>query len=190
MNKRLGVLMAMIGLFVALAVPGLGEEPKPLATFTAFAVSMSSGGAGVVEIAITRWSTDAERQGLIDVLKQKGSPAAVDALQKLPQVGYIKSPESLGDALFFARSNPQPDGSTQIVIATDRPMSFAGLRAPGAASKYDATIIELRIQKDGKGEGKIVLAGKASFDEKTGKVGISNYQGEPVRLMQVKEKQP
>ena len=58
------------------------------------------------------------------------------------------------------------------------------------ASQYDATLIELRFKKGSeKGEGKMVLAGKASIG-KDGKVQISNYQGEPVRLMDVKSKTP
>ncbi len=55
--------------------------------------------------------------------------------------------------------------------------------SPGAANKYDATVIEMRFPKGSKkGEGKIVVAGKASIDPKTGKLKLTNYSGEPVRL--------
>ena len=54
--------------------------------------------------------------------------------------------------------------------------------APGAAKKYDVTVIEMRWPKgDKKGEGKIVVAGK-SIDPKTGRLKLTNYSGEPVRL--------
>jgi hypothetical protein len=197
MKERLAVLGAAIALLVgvvasasAQGVPQTRPEPgnKPIETFTARAFQMQRGATGVVEIQVTRWSTDAERQTLLDILKESGQPAMLDALQKMPQVGYYRMPNTMGVALFYARSNELPDGTRQVVLGTDRSIGMA-TRSP-QASKYDATIIEIRFKKGSdKGEGKIVLAGKASIG-KDGKVQISNYQGEPVRLMDVQSKTP
>jgi hypothetical protein len=197
MKRRLtilGLAVAVLAGFVATATaqrpPKTRPEPgnKPIEIFTAFAVQMQSGKAGAVEIAITRWSTDAEREMLLGILKEAGQPAMIAELQKLPQVGYIKMPNSMGVALFYARSNTLPDGSREVVIGTDRSIGMA-TNAP-QLSQYDATLIELHFKKgNAKGEGKIVLAGKASVG-KDGKVHIANYQGEPVRLMDIKAKTP
>jgi hypothetical protein len=196
MNKRLAVFVSAIGLFIGVVTSVLAQAPqtrpepgnKPIETFTARAFQMQRGASGVVEITITRWSTDAEREMLLGVLAEAGQPAMLDALQKLPQVGYIKMPNTMGVALFYARSNELPDGTRQVVIGTDRTIGMA--TAAPQASKYDATIIEIRFKKGSeKGEGKMVLAGKASIG-KDGKVQISNYQGEPVRLMDVKSTKP
>lgn len=190
----LGSAIALLAGFVATASaqkpPQTRPEPgnKPIETFTAFAVQMQSGKSGVVEIQITRWSTDAEREMLLGILKEAGQPAMIAELQKLPQVGYIKMPNSMGVALFYARSNKLPDGSREVVIGTDRSIGMA-TNAP-QLSQYDATFIELHFKKGSKkGEGKIVLAGKASVG-KDGKVHIANYQGEPVRLMNITAKTP
>ena len=196
MKKPLAGLVSAIGLFAGVAtwasaqVPQTRPEPgnKPIETFTARAFQMQRGSTGVVEIVVTRWSSDAEREMLLGILAEAGQPAMLDALQKLPQVGYYKMPNTMGVALFYARSNELPDGTRQVVLGTDRSIGMQ-TRAP-QASKYDATIIEMRFKKGSdKGEGKIVLAGKASIG-KDGKVQISNYQGEPVRLMDVKSKTP
>ena len=198
MTKRsriLGSAIALLAGFVATASaqkpPQTRPEPgnKPIETFTAFAVQMQSGKSGVVEIQITRWSTDAEREMLLGILKEAGQPAMIAELQKLPQVGYIKMPNSMGVALFYARSNKLPDGGREVVIGTDRSIGMA-TNAP-QLSQYDATFIELHFKKGSstKGEGKIVLAGKASVG-KDGKVHIANYQGEPVRLMNIKATKP
>jgi hypothetical protein len=161
---------------------------KPIEIFKAFAVQMQSGRAGVVEIRITRWSTDEERQRLLDVLKESGQPAMIADLQKMPQVGYIKMPNSMGVGLFYARSTELPDGSRQVVLGTDRTIGVSA-NAP-TLSQYDATVIELHLPKGGgKGEGKIVLAAKASVG-KDDKVQISNYSGEPVRLKDVTASTP
>lgn len=192
MKRFVTAAALVIGLLGTLAPPASAQtrpqtrpEPgnKPIEIFKAFAVQMQSGRAGAVEIAITRWSTDEERQKLLDVLAEQGQPAMIADLQRMPQVGYIKMPNSMGVALFYARSTELPGGARQVVIGTDRAIGMA-TRAP-TVSKYDATVIELHFPKGGgKGEGKIVLAGKASVG-KDGKVQISNYAGEPVRLKDV-----
>lgn len=196
MNHRPRLVASILALLGAFAVPASAQRPpqtrpepgnKPIEIFKAFAVQMQSGRAGVVDIAITRWSTDAEREQLLTLLKEQGQPAMIAHLQTLPQVGYIKMPNSMGVALFYARSTTLPDGTRQVVIGTDRSIGMA-TRAP-QLSKYDATVIELHIPPGGKGEGKIVLAGKASVG-KDGKVQISNYQGEPVRLKDVTASAP
>jgi hypothetical protein len=197
MKRRSTILGLAVALLVGFVATALAQKPpktrpepgnKPIEIFTAFAVQMQSGAAGAVEIAITRWSTDAEREMLLGILKEAGQPAMIAELQKLPQVGYIKMPNSMGVALFYARSNTLPDGSRQVVIGTDRSIGMA-TSAP-QLSQYDATLIELHFKKgSAKGEGKIVLAGKASVG-KDGKVQISNYQGEPVRLMNIKATKP
>ena len=170
--------------------PQTRPEPgnKPIEIFNAFAVQMQVGRGAAVEIVITRWSTDEERQKLLDVLKESGQPAMIADLQKMPQVGYIKTAKSMGVALFYARSIELPDGSRQVVIGTDRSIGMSA-NAP-TLSQYDATVIELHLPKGGgKGEGKIVLTAKASIG-KDGKVQISNYAGYPVWLKDVTASTP
>lgn len=197
--KRIWIVaFASIAALWGVGVPaGLAHRPpqtrpepgnKPIEIFKAFAVQMQSGRAGTVEIRITRWSTDAERQRLLDILTEAGQPAMIAELQRLPQVGYIKMPNTMGVALFYARSNALPDGTRQIVLGTDRSIGMAA-NAP-TLSQYDASVIELHLPPGGgKGEGKIVLAARASVG-KDGKVQISNYSGEPVRLKDVTASTP
>ncbi|MGE5413090.1 MAG: hypothetical protein ACM3NW_02875 [Syntrophomonadaceae bacterium] len=197
MSRRgIAAALTLFALF-ALGAPLQAQRPpqtrpepgnKPIEIFKAFAVQMQSGRAGAVEIAITRWSTDEERQRLLDVLQESGQPAMIADLQKMPQVGYIKTPNSMGVALFYARSTELADGTRQVVIGTDRSIGLSA-NAP-TLSQYDATVIELHFPKGkAKGEGKIVLAAKASVG-KDGKVQISNYSGEPVRLRDVTASKP
>ena len=190
----IAVLVGLVGSFASTASaqrpPQTRPEPgnKPIEIFKAFAVQMQSGKAGAVQISVTRWSTDEERQKLLDVLKESGQKAMIADLQKMPQVGFIRMPNTMGVALFYARSTDLPDGTRQVVFGTSRAIGMA-TNAP-QASKYDATVIELHLPPGGgKGEGKIVLAGKASVG-KDGKVQISNYQGEPIRLKDVTASAP
>jgi hypothetical protein len=198
MNTRSGVVLTVSVVLLAVAASASGQtgqkpEPgnKPIETFTGFAANVTTGQSGTVEIAINRWSTDADRQLLENVLKASGSAEMVRVMQDLPQVGYIRSPETMGDALFYARSTNLPDGTRQVVVATNRPLSLESMVAPGASNQYDAMVIEMRFPKGGKkGEGKMVVAGKASIDSKTGKLKITNYMGEPVKLESLTFKTP
>ena len=183
-------ILAAVSLSATSALAQTRPEPgnKPIEIFKAFAVQMQAGRGAAVEIAITRWSTDEERQRLLDVLKESGQQAMIADLQKMPQVGYIKTANSMGAGLFYARSTELPDGSRQVVIGTDRTIGLSA-NAP-TLSQYDATVIELHFPKGkAKGEGKIVLAAKASVG-KDGKVQISNYSGYPVWLRDVTASMP
>ena len=188
MRKRLTVIPVVLGLLVALAAPAQ-EGPKPIVVYTAWALNMLGGGGGTtVTIGIYRWSSDAERIALTDVLKTDGNAQMVADLSQLPQVGYIFTQGTLAYALYYAYQTVNPDGSRKIVCATNRPISFGGSISPGARQKYDLGILEMHFDKDGKAsEGKIIGQGMASIDKKTGKVEVNNYDGQPTRLLQIKE---
>jgi hypothetical protein len=166
------------------------SKPGSLAYFRAFAVERVGGMSGVVQITIERWTTDAERQSLLDTLKAQGQKATLAELMKLPQVGYIQMPGSLGYALFYARQNPQPDGSRNIVIATDRALSAGQVVAQSLrTNEYGFSVVEIHMPKTGEGEGKIVGSAKVEIDPATQKIAVQNYSGEPVSLMRVTEGQ-
>ena len=167
------------------------DGPKPIAVYQAWALNMLGGGGGTtVTIGVYRWSSDAERSALINVLKTEGNAQLVADMSQLPQVGYIYSQGTLAYALFYSRETTLPDGTRQIVLASNRPISFGGAIAPGAQQKYDLGIIEMHLPKSGEGEGKIILQGMASIDDKTGKIEVNNYSGQPTRLMQIREINP
>jgi hypothetical protein len=199
MRTRPGFMSVVVGTLLAVAATAsaqVGKQApesgnKPIETFTARAFSVQTGQTGRVDIVINRWSTDGEREVLKGVLQAAGSQAMVQEMEKMPQVGYIKTATSMGDALLYARSNDMPDGSRQVVVATNRPISVAGSLAPGAAQKYDLSVVEMRFKKgDKKGEGKMVLAAEASIDPKTGNVQLKNYQGMPPVLKDIEAKTP
>lgn len=77
-----------------------------------------------VEIVLNRWSTDGERDRLLIVLQDQGPAKLLDALHAVPRIGYIRTPDSLGYELHFARKTPGEDGGEDIVIATDRYIGF------------------------------------------------------------------
>jgi hypothetical protein len=181
--------------FLAIAILGLAsvatseDKPKPLETFTGRVMSVTTGQSGIVEIVVNQWSPPVEKEILENVLAKAGSPAMVDEMERMPQVGYVRTPETMGDALFYGTDTTLPDGSRQVVFATNRPISAMATVGGGAKNNYDLSVIEIRFKKgSSRGEGKIVIGGKASIDPKTHKLSITNYDNEPPRFSDVKSK--
>jgi len=174
--------------------PSESAEDKAVLRLHAFAVDMSGAGrarAGALEIAIERWSTDEERDRLRGILIERGADALLSALQKVkPRAGYIRTSSSLGWDIHYAREEPVGDGGRRVIIATDRPMSFWELRNQPRSVQYDFTLAEIRLNKDGKGEGKLARAAKISWDPGTRTIEIENYAIEPVRLTEVRVEGP
>jgi len=166
----------------------VAARKKPELTLHAFAVNMTAPGAlaGTLDIVIERWSTDQEREQLRVALIEKGPDALLAALQKIkPRAGYIRSGTRLGWDIHYARLQPFGNGGQRVFVATDRPMSFWELRNKPRSVEYEFTLAEIRLTKDGKGEGKLVPAAKVSWNKDTRTVEIENYGIEPARLTEI-----
>ena len=111
-------LAAVFAAGLAAAVPAAQSNMAAPEKFTAFAVDMSNAApranASAVDLTINRWSTDAERDRLLSIFRDKGQDALLDALQKLPVVGYINTPGSLKYDLHFARQRPEAEGGRMV----------------------------------------------------------------------------
>lgn len=185
------VTLVVVGAALALVAPALAQEAAPAQKLplklSAFAVSMQAGISGVLDINIDRWSTDAEREMLIKTFVEGGQDKLLNALQDIrPRVGYLRTPNSLGYDIKYARENILPDGTRQIVVINDRRIGFAEARNQTRTMDYPFTLIELRIPKGkDEGEGKWLVSTKLSIANK--RLEIENYGQEPVRLTTVKE---
>jgi hypothetical protein len=182
---RLVVAAAAIAAAFVLPVSAQNEKES----FTGFAINMNSGPkTGVVDFTIERWSTDAEREQLLSIIAENPKDPTqplLRALQKMPKVGRIRTPQSLAWDLHYARQFPDEDGGgRRIVLATDRPIGFAEARNSGRSMDYPFTIIEIHLDKNDKGEGKI-LAGTKIYVDKNKNLVLENWGQQPVRFNEI-----
>jgi hypothetical protein len=154
--------------------------------FTAAAINMNRGAAGTIEIVVNRWSTDGERDRLMSVMMEKGPDKLLDALQGMPRIGYFRTPNSIGWDLHFARKMPGADGGERVVLVTDRRIEFWEAANQPRSIDYPFTVIELRLNADGEGEGKMSLATKIIADKEANIVTLENFDLQPVMLTNVK----
>jgi hypothetical protein len=171
------------------STPTLAQTKGTPERFTALAVNMSNvgrSGANTIEIVVDRWSTDAERDRLLTTLMEKGADKLLDVLRDMRRVGYIRSPNSLGYDLHYARRTPLPDGGERVVLATDRPVGFWEAVNRPRSIDYPFTIIELHLNADGEGEGKLSLATKIMAEKESKTIVLEDYANQPVLLTSVK----
>jgi hypothetical protein len=182
-------LLATAALNWTAAAAGQTASNSTKEEFTANAVNMSTvgrPGASQVEITVNRYTSDAERDRLMSQFRENGPSALLKALQSEPPVGNIRAPGSLSYDLRYARSLPGADGGRRVVLATDRPIGFMEAENNSRTMDYPFTLIELRLDKDGKGEGKLSVATKLTLNDNV--LVIENYADQPVMLTDVRKR--
>ena len=143
----------------------MAAKDKPIETFTCFAASMGTGRAGVIEITINRWSTDEEREMLLTTLQEKGPRRAAGRAREDPAAGGLHAHAELASATTSTTPATTPS-PTEAARWSSRPTaaSLFGEAANSTRSmEYQFTLIEIHIDKDGKGEGKMVPAAKVEL---------------------------
>jgi len=117
--------------------------------------------------------------------------ALARALQETTTVGYLWSSEIAGYALRFAGKETRPDGSQRIILITDRRLGTTNkLWTPtfqGSPNTDEFSVIELRLNAKGEGEGKVSLTSKVALDPGLHMVAIENYDGLPVVFAKVRK---
>ncbi len=112
------------------------------------------------------------------------------ALDKAPTVGHLWSSEVAGYSVREALRLPQPDGGERIILITERRLgAWNDLWKPAGGatpSNYPFSVIELRLNAKGEGEGKASLTGKVTVDAAAMSLALENYAALPVIFKNVK----
>jgi hypothetical protein len=171
----------------AILTPGLSAQTMGSPErYSAAAININNGRAGNIDITVNRWSTDKQRDALMAVAMQKGPERLLDALQDMPVMGHFGAPGSLSWDIHFARKMPLPDGGERVVLITDRRIGFWEAANQPRSIDYPFTFIDIRLNRDGEGEGKMSLATKVIYDKKDNMISLENFQTSPVLLNNIK----
>jgi hypothetical protein len=182
---RLTLAFIVLSTFLPLQPQGGGDR------FSAFAVNLDSTtpvptGAGQIEIVVNRYSPEADTTRLVTTLTESGPEKLLNVLQKMPRLGYIRTPGRIGYDLKFARKVRDDEGGERITIITDRYMTFWEARNRPRTVDYPFTVVELRVNKEGEGEGKLSLFTKIEADRRNNTIVLENYGTQPVMLKTVR----
>jgi hypothetical protein len=179
-------MLSLLVLYVMLsAAPG-----SAIASYTATSTNVS-GAPDAIRIDILRWSTDAERDKLMDAWNLKPAPAGragrggsgrggrggsaeaaappvpeamlATALKQATTVGYLWSREVAGYAIRYAGRTADADGSERIVLITNRRLGAVNdLWKPAGAESMPYDFSVIELRVKANGDGE----GKTSLNGK------------------------
>ena len=129
-----------------------------------------------VTVQITEYSTDEQRQILVDAFNKAGSEGLYNALDKMPDKGRIAITGTLGYEIHFARKTPTDEGFKLRVI-TNRPINFGEAWYSGRSMDYALSFLELDLNKEtDKAGGTLIPAAQFKIDKKTGDPVIEAFK--------------
>ena len=172
---------------LALTRPALSAQ-APREEFSATLSNISNvGGVGLtpLTIRIVRWTPDADHDRLMGILREKGQDAFLRALVDEDPVGSIATPTSLKYDFFYARQEAIAEGGRKIFMITDRPMDFYERATSARSRDYPFTVIQMTLDKDGKGEGSLAQLVQLRLVGEF--LGIENLATGPMKLSDIKK---
>jgi hypothetical protein len=197
---------------IALLLAGVGSAFSDTAALSLRATVASAASAWALTITLSRWSTDAERAPLIAAFAAPARPAAPAApggaagrgrgrgapppppsplarlsaaIKAAPTLGYIWTDGVTGYSIKYAWRSPSTEDRERIVLVTDRRLDSHAtdwMPASSAAADADFTVIEMRIDRQGVGEGKTSLATGVAIDTETKTLALEGYAAAPAWL--------
>ena len=107
------------------------------------------------------------------------------AIKAAPTLGYIWTAGVTGYSIKYAWRSPAIEDKERIVLVTDRRLDSHAAdwaSASGAAADADFTVIEMRIDRQGVGEGKTSLTTKVVIDTDAKTLALDGYAAAPAWL--------
>jgi hypothetical protein len=187
---RVSLTLALLAALV-LGASGAAQQPqeKPVEEhYTAIASNVSElAAAGIVslDIWITCYTDDAEEEKLMAALQQKGQDGLIEALRRVGPVGRMRVPGQLSTEFHYARQSRAKDGRRRIILATDRAIGFAEAVNRTISSDYPFTMLELRVDDSGAGDGQLFLAAK--FIRTGNLLVLENLATQAVQISRVRQ---
>jgi hypothetical protein len=190
MLNRMNVIGICTAAVLAFGTAAVAQSSGAVEHFTFVPANASKAGPsaeGRLQIVINQWSPDAERDRLFSAWKEGGSDKLAESFRSGPVAGYMYWPGNLEYTIRFASRMTRADGGEDIILATDYPVDVwwdTSLGAP-PTSFAGGTLIQVQLNKDGRGEGKVSVGAKVSAT-KDGKVFVlEDYAKQPVVLTDI-----
>ena len=191
MVNRTTMIVVWLAAVLAIGTVAIAETPTVADRFTFVAANASKAGPSAqdrMQIVINQWSPDAERDRLLTVLKQDGSDQLTKSFRMGWAAGYIQFPGNLQRTIRFAYRMPRTDGGEDVILATDDPvwLWWDASLGPAPTTRDDGTVIQLQLNREGRGEGKLSVGTTLTTTPDGKMFTIQNYAQQPVVLTDVK----
>lgn len=143
---------------------------------TAMGTSTQLGKVYNINIHIEAFSTQDDRNALIEAFSRGGQSGLVDVLQDMKPKGRVRfASGGVGNDIKYIIELPSENGR-KLRLITDRWLRFPELYNSTRSADYSVGAIELNLTPDGKGSGTALPACKLTVNKKKQQVEIETYQ--------------
>jgi hypothetical protein len=172
-----GRLIGYLLLFLTGLVALTHAQERMTIQATAMGTSTQLGKMVNVNIYIETYSTQDDRNTLIEAFKRRGQDGLVDALQDMKTKGRVRfASGGVGNDVKYIIELPSENGQRKLRLITDRWLLFTELYNSTRSADYSVGAIELNLTADGKGTGTVLPACKLTVNKKNQQVEIETYQ--------------
>ena len=172
---RMRIRSSVIALAIGAAAAVQASDSALRLTASSDTFGKAAGISRDVEITITRWSTESERQALVAAFFDDGPWAVREMLHKVRRVGRIKVSTQPEYDLRFAARYPLPGRGHRLILMTDRPMSPWVTWSQVPVSDYPFSLVEMHLDQTGAGSGKLSLSTRIMYDDWDRIVALDRY---------------
>ena len=176
----------IVSLFLSLS--GIGtivhaqDQSPMIIQATAMGTSTQMGKMINVNIHIDEFSTQDDRNAVIDAFRRSGQDGIVAALDRMKAKGRFSTPYGTGNEVKYIFEMPLDKGRRHIRLVTDRRIAFGEAYANTRSKEYRVGAVDLFLTPDGKGsEGTALPACKVKVGKKTQQIEVETY-GNPWKL--------
>jgi hypothetical protein len=183
LKLTLGTLL-ITGLLIAGSTPGFSANKTETIDATAMGTSTQMGSEFSVTLNIDDYSTQADKQILVEAFQKGGDKGLVNALSKMKAAGHIEVTGTLGYDCSYIQMIPTPTGR-KIRFVTNRPLRFGEVYWDTRSTAYNLTAGEFDLNDTDKSKstGKLYPAAELVVD-KQGELQM-NLIGNPYNLVNV-----
>ena len=183
LKLTLGSLL-ITGLLIVGSTPGFSANKTETIDATAMGTSTQMGSEFSVTLNIDDYSTQADKQILVEAFQKGGDKGLVNALSKMKAAGHIEVTGTLGYDCSYIQMIPTPTGR-KIRFVTNRPLRFGEVYWDTRSTDYNLTAGEFDLNDTDKSKstGKLYPAAELVID-KQGELQM-NLIGNPWNLVNV-----
>ena len=173
-----------LALIFLLATCSLAQSGRQEFQAQAFGTGTQSGHNFNITVIIDQYSSDEDRQMLVEALNKQGMNGLYDKLHNMKSIGQIKVTGTLGYAVSYVRKFTTPTGE-KIRLVTSRPIAVGEVMGGTRSEEYSVTALELDLNTDNmkKSTGQLIPVAKFKIN-KDKELEVEAFQN-PWRLTDV-----
>src|ERR1700736_53525 len=176
--------LLITGLLIAGSTPGFSANKSETIDATAMGTSTQMGSEFSITLNIYDYSTQADKQILVQAFQQGKDQGLLNALSKMKVAGHIEVTGTLGYDCSYIQMIPTPTGR-KIRFVTNRLLRFGEVYWDTRSTAYNLTAGELDLNDTDKSKSTGVFYPAAEFEiDKQGELQI-NLIGNPWKLVDV-----